>query len=135
MYGVAGQERLSAVYALSQSGLVTVFVSGLYGTARDALIARAKLVVNVTLYRRVFEIVRVSYLLANKKAVVAVVDPDANVRDEFGGAMQFSDPQSPVRDCEALVKDDDGRRAVEDSGHSFFKRRDIRDILSVALAA
>ena len=70
MYGAAGQERLSAIYALSQSGLVTVFVSGLYGAARDALIARAKLVLNVTLYRRVFEIVRVSYLLANKKAVV-----------------------------------------------------------------
>jgi hypothetical protein len=135
MYGTAGQERLSAVYALSQSGLVTVFVSGLYGAARDALIARAKLVLNVTLYRRVFEIVRVSYLLANKKAVVAVVDAGADVRNEFGRAIQFSDPQSLVRDCEALAKDDNARNVLESSGYSLFKQRDIRDILSVALAA
>ena len=135
MYGAGGQERLSAIYALSQSGLVTVFVSGLYGAARDALIARAKLVLNVTLYRRVFEIVRVSYLLANKKAVVTVVDPSADVRDEFKGAIQFSDPKSLVRDCEALVQDEDGRHALEGSGYSIFKQRDIRDILSAALAA
>ena len=135
MYGLAGQERLSAVYALSQSGLVTVFVSGLYGAARDALIARAKLVLNVTLYRSVFEIVRVSYLLANKKAVVAVVDAGADVRNEFGRAIQFSDFQSLVRDCEALAKDDDARNLLELSGYSLFKQRDIRGILSVALAA
>jgi hypothetical protein len=135
MYGIAGQERLAAVYALSQSGLVTVFVSGLYGAARDALIARAKLVVNVTLYRRVFEIVRVSYLLANKKAVVAVVDASADARDEFGGAIQFSDAETLVRDCEALVRDDRSRHALEGSGYQFFRERNIRDILSQALAA
>src|SRR5271155_78102 len=121
MYGAAGQERLSAIYALSQSGLVTVFVSGLYGAARDALIARAKLVVNVTLYKRVFEIVRVSYLLANKKAVVTVVDPTMTGHADFGAGIQFSDAHSLVKDCEALLKDDERRGALECSGYALFK--------------
>ncbi len=135
IYGIAGQDRLAAVYALSQAGLVTVFVSGLYGPARDALIARAKIILNVSLYRKVFEIVRVSYLLANRKAVVAVVDPEISGHTEFTAGVHFSELSKLVADCEALLRDDDRRSALERSGYSLFKNMDIRVILSKALAA
>jgi hypothetical protein len=135
IYGLAGQERLAAVYALSQSGLVTVFVSGLYGAARDALIARSKLIVNVTLHKRVFEIVRVSYLLANRKAVVCVLSPDMAMEPGFEKSVKISSPGSLVQDCEDLLKNDERRVALEEAGYSIFKERGISPVLAEALAA
>lgn len=84
LYGMSGQERLETFHALSHAGIASVFVSGLYGAGRDGLIARAKIVLNLNLYAhaRIFEVVRVSYLLANRKAVVsdwhaeAAIEPD-----------------------------------------------------------
>jgi len=40
LYGISGVKRLQAMHDLSQAGLTTVFVRGLYGKARDDLIAR-----------------------------------------------------------------------------------------------
>ena len=76
LYGISGGKRLEAFQILSQAGLKVMFFSGLYGDARDQLIARSKIILNVNLYNfaQIFEIVRVSYLLANKKAVVSVID-------------------------------------------------------------
>jgi hypothetical protein len=135
IYGIAGQERLAAVYALSQSGLTTVFVSGLYGAARDALIARSKLIVNVTLHKRVFEMVRVSYLLANKKAVVCVLASNMPMEAGFEGSVKISNPESLVKDCDDLIKDDERRRALEEAGYVLFKSRNIANVLAQALAA
>ena len=51
------------------SGANVIPVFGLYGPPRDALIARSKIILNMHLYdAKVFEIVRVSYLLANLHA-------------------------------------------------------------------
>ena len=45
---------------------------GVYGAERDRLIARSRLVLNVHYFpTHIFEMIRVSYLLANRTAVVA----------------------------------------------------------------
>src|SRR5262249_19248566 len=52
-------------------------VFGVYGPARDALIARARLVLNVHFYEaKVLEMVRLSYLLANRCAVLSECSAD-----------------------------------------------------------
>ena len=91
LYGLSGERRLQTFHGLSQLGLVTLFVSGLYGAARDELISRAKVVLNINLYAqmRIFEIVRVSYLLANKKAVVADLDVNTSIDDDVRDAVQI----------------------------------------------
>ena len=54
--------------------------SGVRGAERDALIARARLVLNLHFYpTAIFELVRVSYLLANGKAVVAECGPETEI--------------------------------------------------------
>jgi hypothetical protein len=53
---------------------------GAYGAGRDALVARSKIVLSMHYYEpAAFEIVRVAYLLANAKAVVAEVNPGETV--------------------------------------------------------
>jgi len=60
IYGLPAKDRLDAFHYLCHSGLTTVFVCGLYGSARDELIGRSKIIVNVNLYEqcKIFEIVR-----------------------------------------------------------------------------
>lgn len=137
MYGMSGERRLQTFHALSQRGLSTVFVSGLYGAARDELISRAKVVLNVNLYpqTRIFEIVRVSYLLANKKAVVADLDIDTSIEDDIRPAVKFASTlQELVTVCDSLANNDRERGKLEELGFSCISRRDIREILKIALA-
>jgi len=131
-----GKDRLDAFHYLCHSGLITVFVCGLYGRARDELIGRSKIVVNINLYEqcKIFEIVRVSYLLANRKAVVADIAPDAYIEQDMRSAIRITTPQQLVGDCVKLVTDDGARAALEEAGFAAIERRDIRKVLERVLS-
>jgi len=135
MYGLSGERRALAFHRLSEAGLTAVFVSGLYGKARDELIARSRIVLNAHLYEdtRIFEIVRVSYLLANRKAVVAIVDDPSRVEAGLASAIRPTTLKGLVADCRALLEDDAARAALEDAGFAVMSQRDIRPILAGAL--
>ncbi len=92
IYGLSGPKRLTAFHHLNQAGLRVMFVSGFYGDARDELIARSKIILNINLYdfAQIFEIVRVSYLLANRKAVVATLDASTFIEPDFINSIKFS---------------------------------------------
>ena len=58
--------------ALRGGGFRVEWLLNLYGADRDALLARSKIVINMHQHdAQVFEIVRVSYLLANRRTVVS----------------------------------------------------------------
>jgi len=135
MYGLSGERRALAFHQLSEAGLTAVFASGLYGKARDELIARSRIVLNAHLYEdtRIFEIVRVSYLLANRKAVVAIVDDPSRVETGLASAIRPTTLRRLVADCRALLEDDAARAALEDAGFAAMSQRDIRPILAGAL--
>lgn len=137
MYGSTDAERLNAFDLLYKQGLVTVFVGGLYGRARDDLIGRSKLVLNLSLANRskIFEVVRVSYLLANRKAVVAVVGEDAVIDKDLRGAVRWSDSQRMIDDCLGLIDDEQARMSLEEEGFQIIQGRDIRTILEGILGA
>lgn len=136
LYGLTGAKRLDALHRLSAAGLTTMFISGLYGEARDDLIARSKIVANVNLYdfAQIFEVVRVSYLLANKKAVVATRDPATFVDADIESAVRFTTLDQIAVTCTALLEDDVARGAMEDKGFEVISRRDIREILRRAIS-
>jgi hypothetical protein len=134
-YGMPNNDRLSAFHAVGNSGLTTAFLTGLYGSARDALIGRSKLVANVSLYTHsnIFEIVRVSYLLANRRAVVASMDKRAAVEDDIAAVLTMTDAKAFVRTIKALATNDAERAEVARRGYEAFRKRDIRTILEAAL--
>ena len=136
-YGVPGQRRLAVYSQLCQTGVSCVFACGLYGASRDSLIARAKLVLNLDLNdaRRVFEIVRVSYLLANGKAVVAARHPHTLVEQDLRDAVAFSAPHRLPATCLELLANEALRRRLEARGEQAIRARDIRAILGRALEA
>jgi len=134
-YGLPSDARLAVFRQLCLAGLRCVFASGLYGPPRDDLIARAKIVLNLNLYprSRIFEIVRVSYLLANSKAVVSDIYEDSYVEPDLRDAVAFAPPDQILATCKRLIQDAAARRALEQRGLEAMRRRDIRSILSSAL--
>jgi hypothetical protein len=132
LYGVPGQERLRAFHYLCQEGLTCMFVCGLYGAARDELIGRSRVILNINLYEhaRIFEVVRVSYLMANRKAVVAPVDGDTLIDADIASGLRIANGAAILQACKQLAGDDADRRRLEEAGFDAFSRRDIRQILA-----
>jgi hypothetical protein len=135
-YGSVGEKRLNAFQRLSQEGYRVLFACGFYGIARDALIARSKIVLNVNFIdrSRIFEVARVSYLLANRKAVVAVLDPDTAIESDFTRCVRSTNAAGLVAACEQLLSNDRERSQLEDLGYEVFARRDIVKIVDQALS-
>lgn len=135
-YGSVTPRRGAVLQALSAAGLNVKAVFRVYGSERDALIARARIVLNMHAHDDArFEIVRVSYLLANRKAVVceaaSPTDIEADLRDAVCGV-----PYDRLVDaCRELMRDEETRHRLEEVGFATFSRRDEAAILRRVLTA
>jgi tetratricopeptide (TPR) repeat protein len=133
-YGWPKPRRQAVLDDLIKRGLNVHGVNGVYGTERDRLIARSKVVLNIHgNLPGAFEIVRVGYLLANSKAVVSEVNPGESVDDDLMGAF-LGVPYDELADATvALVQDYERRRTLEQTGFQRFRSRFEPAILRAAL--
>ncbi|WP_321936779.1 hypothetical protein [Paraburkholderia sp. J8-2] len=133
-YGMLNERRHKILEALRASGLVVQHLQGVYGDERDRWIARSKIVLNVHYYDdKIHEVVRTSWLLANRKAVVSECEPDTEIADDLREAVVAVPYDDLVQTCVALAKDDARRHAVEQRGFEIFARRDQAAILAALL--
>jgi hypothetical protein len=133
-YGTPNPRRLRILEALKARGVRVVAGFGIYGAERDALIARAKLVLNVHYYPlRIFEVVRVSYLLANGKAVVAECDPDTDMEDDLRDAVCTAPYDGLVDACRELLAHPGAREELAERGYARMAARDATAIVAEAL--
>jgi hypothetical protein len=133
-YGSMNERRSKVMSQLRQNGLNAHAVFGVYGAARDALIARSKIVLNMHYYEtNIFELVRVSYLLANRKAVVAECNPGTEIDADIVDAVRLAPYEGLVDACKELVADDRSRKALAERGFSRMVARDERAYLTAAL--
>ncbi len=114
-YGCQNARRLASLDALRARGLRVETLFGVYGAERDRWIARSKLVLNVHFFEaKVFEIVRVSYLLANGRCVVSERGSDPAEEAPFEDAVAFAPYEGLVDRCvELLARPDELRRRGE----------------------
>ncbi len=135
-YGVINQRRATIIDELKKAGLNVVAVFGKFGAERDALIARSKVVLNVHSYEaKIFELSRVSYLLANRKAVVSEIDDDTDVEPDICSAVAGVTYSGLVDKCVELVFDDVARARLADAGYRIFSQRSEQQFLAAALRA
>lgn len=129
-YGSINPRREKILEELKQAGLNVVSVFGIYGERRDELIARAKIVINIHYYESsILEIVRISYLLANHKAVVAECNETTEVADELKEALALVPYEKLVETCIELVNNNETRQLYEKNGFECFSLRNESDIL------
>lgn len=103
-YGSMNARRLEILEALVKTGLKVETLFGVYGQQRDAVIARSRVVLNIHYYpAKIFEIVRISWLLANAVCVISEDSPPESalepVRD---GIVQASYAQL-VETCRTVI--------------------------------
>ena len=135
-YGSTNPRRLRVLEALRQAGVRVEIAWGVYGAQRDALIARARIVLNVHYFEaKVFEIVRVSYLLANGRAVVSERGAAPEEEAPFAEAVRFADYDGLVAACLDLLERPAERARLSEAGRRIMRARPETGILKEALWA
>jgi hypothetical protein len=124
-YGALNERRVHILQSLQKKGLSVVAISsGMTGSELDEYISRSKVVLNLHYYStHIFEIVRVSYLLCNRKAVVAEVGISTEIEPEIKNAVLAVPYEQLINACCDLVGDEEKRRAVETRGWDIFSNR------------
>lgn len=132
--GSLNERRMAPIEELRRLGLNAQAHFGVYGPARDALYARAKIVLNTHFYdTKIFEIVRVSYLLANGVFVISEHCADAEEAARFAGAVVFTDYDDIVPTCLYYLAEAEERAARAEAGRSVMRDRPATDCLAPAL--
>jgi hypothetical protein len=134
-FGDISARRARILDALRETALNVVIVSDVYGPERDALIARAKVVLNIHNHDgiKALETPRVFYLLANRKAVVTEIKEDVEFEEDLRRVMVGVPYHGLVQACVELVGDARRRAALEEAGFQCIKARDEAKILAAAL--
>lgn len=135
-YGSLNDRRQRVLADLAAAGLRVEAPFGLYGAARDALIARAKIVLNVHFYvPGHFEVIRVGHLMANRKAVVTELNPGETIDPDLAPGLACVPYDDLVPAIRALIADPDRRARLAAAGHTSFAARDAAAILAQAIAS
>lgn len=133
-YGSLNEKRAKVLDALREKGLSVVELFGEYGAERDQAIARAKIVLNIHLYEaQIFEIVRVSYLLANHKFVLSESSPNDPDAEAFKDGVAFVDCDHMVEACLSFLQNPQERQRIAEAGFQLMTQRSETAFLREAL--
>lgn len=134
LYGSLNDRRMAILKELKNKGLNVVGLFGVYGEKRDKIIARSKIILNIHYYEaRVFEIVRVSYLLANRKFVISELGQDEEIEKPFLHGVVFSDYKELVKRCMKYVKEERQRKEIAEKGFQLIKQHPQSTFLRKAI--
>jgi len=115
--GSLNERRIAVLKQIAAQGGKVEAKFNVYGSARDRLIARSKVILNLHFYEsRVFEIVRVSYLLANQKCVVSEIGIDRSFKQQFEPGVTFAPYDKLAETCMRLLQNPITRRGLAQSG-------------------
>ncbi|MDR3298437.1 MAG: methyltransferase domain-containing protein [Candidatus Accumulibacter sp.] len=133
-YGSINERRRAILEELIQKGLRVEFLHGVYREERDLYIARSKVILNLHYHdANIFEIVRVSWLLANEKAVVAECGDPTALEADIREAIRAVPYDRLVETCMELVANAEERNKLSRNGLEIFSRRGESEILAQAL--
>jgi hypothetical protein len=135
--GAISPRRRVILDALDKTDLKVARLFNCYGSERDSFIARSKIVLNLHYYPgAVYEIFRVSHLLANRKCVVSEDGRrDATLEAFAARATHYVPYGRIVEACRELAADHNARREQEQRGYEEFRRLDFVQNVQRALEA
>jgi glycosyltransferase involved in cell wall biosynthesis len=117
-YGSLNERRAKIIDQLKRMGLNVVHLWDVYGEERDSYIARSKVVLNMHFYKtNIFEIVRVSYLMANSKAVVTECNDSTEIDVGLLNGVKAVGYDKLVQACHELIQDENARVKLEENAN------------------
>lgn len=132
--GTASPRRQQVIDQMGALGLRVGAAFGIYGADRDALVARARLQLNVHFYdAKVLEMVRLSYLLANGCAVLSEHSADPAEDVALADGVAFADHGGLAWRARQLIDDPPERARLAQRGLALMRARSTAAYLRAAL--
>ena len=124
MYGKPNNRRLNIIQKLNDLGFKSIFLENTYGKERDKIISKSKVILNIHYYdASIFEIVRISYLLTNKKFVISEKGSDIDLENELKSGLIFGKYNEIIDLCKHYINKTDHRNTIALRGYKLFKEK------------
>ena len=132
--GSLNRRRKKILEDLRSTGVAVHWLFNVYGAERDEIIARAKVLLNFHQHdAQIFEIVRVSYLLANRCCVVSETGADIDTERHFSQGIELCSYDSLVDACLSLLGNEKKQEELRQRGHEALTKFDQTTFLKRAL--
>lgn len=133
--GSLNERRQVTLNRMHQLGLKVATGFGLYGAERDALIARAHIVLNHHFYEtKVLEMVRISYLLANRCVVLSECSANPDDDAQLAGGIAFARYDDLPHAALQLMQNRSLRAQLANNGFKLMQQRPITTYLKAILS-
>lgn len=137
-YGVVNERRKKILQSIRAMGLNVVSTEEcpwMMGDERDRYIARSKVVLNMHYFdtAKIFEVARVSYLLANHKAVVSEVAHGTDIDPDLLHAINHGSAEELPQLCWNLVHNESQCKKLEQKGFDVFSQRNAKKVMQQAV--
>ena len=122
-YGSINARREHIINKLKDRKINVKTLFGVYGKERDDLIAKSKLILNMHMYdSKIFEIVRVFYLLSNSIPVISEVGSDTKFNNDFLDLICKSTYENIEKNIIYLLENDKKRIELGENGLNAIKK-------------
>jgi hypothetical protein len=133
-YGSMNPRREKIIAELKAFDLNAHISFGIYGSQRDELISRSKVVLNHHYYdSEIYEVVRTSYLINNGKLVLGEVNASTSIDSRYLASIYPAKYEELASCCSKLVSDTTLRNEFEDKALSTFRQFPQSSFLSKIL--
>ena len=134
-YGAYNARRLTLLARLEQRGWSVARSNGIYGEERDALVARARIVLNVLYYEESrLEVPRCFYLMANGRFILSETSPDA-AETGLDPGIAFAPYEGLEEACARYLERAAERARVAAAARDLLRARPQSALLAPAVAA
>jgi hypothetical protein len=133
-FGSINPRRQASIDKMRALGLRVETLYGIYGAARDSFIGRSRLILSLHYYEaKVLEMVRISYLLANRCAILSEHSSDLDEDATLSEGVAFSNYETLPRTALKLVASREERARLSTNGFLLMQSRPISAYLEAAL--
>jgi len=132
LYPTRAENLFNCGKVISENAYSVMSLTNVWGQQRDEFISRAKVMLNLSnpsIDTKIFEIVRVSYYLANRKAVVCEAKADQVIESDMKAVLKFGDSRQIPDLCAELLQDRELRSRYSQECFEVFAQRDVRDVI------
>jgi len=104
-YGSLNQSRIAILDKIEKTGARITRLFGSFGKERDEYIGRSRLVLNMHQHEsKIFEIIRVHYLMNNKKAVISQFDADTKIDPAYRNGLILASQNEIAETCAEFIQ-------------------------------
>tara|TARA_Y100000748_G_C15435442_1_gene464968 strand:+ start:94 stop:945 length:852 start_codon:yes stop_codon:yes gene_type:complete len=122
-YGSLNNRREKIINNLLKKNVKVKCLFGVYGKDRDDWIGKSKIVLNLHYYEsKIFEIVRIFYLLTNAIPIVSEVDENTKLNNNYLKGIKGSNYEDVEKNILSLLENEKERKLIGLNGFNIIKK-------------